>query len=264
MKNSKPYAGLGLSALGFFLLLLPAIPILELEDPRRATMTLFYLSIVLTLLLSYMFSAAGRAPHLALAPGGEGTAGALQRWGFPILHRHAWGDFGRLYALLFLTFMGPILFSLFITLMASAFVGFEGTVEIVEDGAEGLTEGEALNQIASGEIALSAADEARRARVQLVSQISLAVGFILIMPCFARLVPFYFWRSGGRDAATLADTWRRVSWGTAILFGLSLLAGLAALFILPTPLWVRFLLASLLFALWALLLARQVGAYDRS
>lgn len=254
------YLGLILTTLALFLCLLPAHILGNLPDPRRATMTVFYLSILLTLLLSYQFAAAGRAEGLAMSSGGDGQAGRLQQFGFPILHRHAWGDFGRLYALLFLVFMAPVLFALFVTLMASAFAGFEQTVTITEDGT-GLSETEALVQIAEGEIALDARDAARASRVGLIGRVGYALGLLVIMPCFARLVPFFFWRSGGRDAAKLSEVWATVPWRHATAFGLSLAAGLAALVFLPVPIWAAYALAALFFGLWALIYARTIGPY---
>lgn len=271
------YLGLILSALALFLALLPAASIMEIEDPRRSVMTLFYLSIVLALFLSFVFSAAGRAQGLAMEATREGLARQLQGWGFPVLYRHGWGDFGRLYALLFLVFMAPILLALFVTLTSTAFVGFEQRVDIQDENAlqtpDALTEEErermlqlpteteAIRDVASGDITLEAAEQERADLILLIAQIAAGVGYILIFPCFARLVPFYFWRSGGPKAATLAETWRSVSWRRAFIFGLSLLLGLLVLFFLPTPLWVRYALAAAFFAGWALVFARQTGPY---
>lgn len=272
------YLGLILSALALFLALLPAAAVLEIEDPRRSVMTLFYLSIVLALFLSFVFSAAGRAQGLAMDASGEGLAARLQTWGFPILRRHGWGDFGRLYALLFLVFMGPILFALFVVLTSTAFIGFEQRIDIQDENAlqtpdalteeereemlERPTETEAIRDVASGNIQLSSGEEERVALIDTISRIAVAVGYVLIFPCFARLVPFYFWRSGGPEAATFAQTWRAVRWRTAIVFGLILLLGLVALFFLPAPLWTRYALAAAFFAVWALALARQVGPFS--
>ena len=67
----------------------------------------FYLSISLVLVFSYLLSSAGRAYGLNLSPGGDGLAGGCNNGAFPWHIFHAWGDFGRLYALMFLGFCGP-------------------------------------------------------------------------------------------------------------------------------------------------------------
>ena len=251
------YFGLGLTTLLFFVILLPAISLRELEEPRRVVMTQFYLSLALILMLTFMLQAAGRAAGLALSAGGTGLAGRLQALGLPLAHRHAWGDFGRLVALLFLVFIGPTLVSLFITLVASGFIGFEGTVPITDDGS-GLSETEAIVGAANGDIALSAADQVREAQVLVYRNWGLVAGFLIFMPCLARLIPYFFWRSGGRDAATLAQTWQTVPWAMAVPFGLALLAGLAGCLYLPLPLIAAYALASLFLGGWSLAFAFAV------
>lgn len=255
------FLGLILTAVAFLGVLMLGLLILGLDNPRQATMSQFYLSIPLTLLLSYLFAAAGRAHNLAVSSGGVGWARRVQDLGFPLGHVHAWGDFGRLYALLFLVFIAPVILAAFPTLIANNVVGFEQTVDISTDGT-GLSETEAFQQIGTEQIDLIPADQAKFETVMQVASLSYVIGLILIMPCFAKLIPFYFWRSGGRAGPNLAETWRRVPWGLALSFGLVLVAGLALSLILPSPLIARYIFVTLFIAIWAILYARWIGPYD--
>ena len=253
--------GLVLSSLAFFAALLPAAFIMQLENPRLKTMSLFYLSFILTLFLSYTFSAAGRAHQPNAYSDKNSMATQLRVWGFPILCRHAWSDFGQLYALVFLTFTAPILLSLFATLLTSAFIGFEQEVATRETGS-GLSRADAFRQISVGNNPLIAGDQTKVLRIKWVTHISFFLGLCLSIPCFARLVPVYFWRGTGHFNLKLAKAWRRISWRLALVFGLLLLLVLVLAYVSPFALPTRYALATLGLALWASCYARHVGPYD--
>ena len=248
--------------LALFLCLTLALPILDAEAPRRRVMGLFYLSLPLTLLLAYLFAAVGRLRGLGVCADAGGLAARLQAWGFPLGHRHAWGDAGRLYALLFLCFVGGVILSGFCTLIASAVVGFEGRIAIDADGAGALSEPEAMAQIAEGTLALTSADAARRAQVLWVRDISFVLGLALLLPCFARLVPFFFWRCQAAGSVSFAKAWRQVPWRYAFLYGVALLAILLSVVSLPGPLVVRYGLFSLLMMFWAFSYAGRISPFD--
>ncbi len=243
-----------------FAILIPVIFIVDIENPRQGAMLPFYLSMLITLLLSYLFMAAGRLYELGSSGGGAGISGFLQSWGFPILHRHGWGDFGRLYALFFLTFMAPLIPTGFAVLIGSNLIGFEATVAISNNGA-GLSESEAMSKIASGQIPLFGQDLAREAQIALVRDWTYRACLLLVFPCLVRLIPYFFWRSGGCEAPSLAATWRHVSWRLSSLFGLALLAALIIPIALPGLLIFRLALFSIFISVWAMLYASAIKNY---
>ena len=251
---------IALTSLVFFAALLLVIPITDAAEPRQRVMGQFYLSILLTLLMTYLLYAAGRFWNPSSSETVQSLASRLRILGFPLAHRHAWGDFGRLYALLFLVFVGAGVLSGLITAVATPLVGFEQRVDVSDDGT-GLSETEAMRQIATGEIALNPADQARLDQVHRVRGLGLVVGLIVLLPCLVRLLPFFFWRARGPRAPTLAETWAQVPWARVLPFtaGLSLI--LAGTYVAPIPRLFALAAFTLLFVGWSLIYAKVTKSH---
>ncbi len=254
--------GYALVSLGVLLALLLALPLGAAESPRQRVMGVFYLSFLLVLLLTYLLGAAGRLVGLATSHSPPTWRKGWQEFGYPLFHRHIWADFGRLYALVFLVFVGALVVAGLETYLHQRFVGFEQRIPLSDDGT-GLSETEALQRIARDQLPLRPADRARFAQVMAATDLSYAGSAAALLVFLARLIPYFFWRSGGPTAPTLAAAWRRGSWWPSLGFGFGLWAGLGGLLLLPGPLWLRLVLAAGLFALWTLLYARVLGASPR-
>ncbi len=249
--------GYALVSLGVLMALLLALPIAAADSPRQRVMGLFQLSFVLVLLLTYLLGAAGRLMGLAASQSPPTWRKGWQELGYPLFQRHIWADCGRLYALVFLVFVGALVAAGLETYLHLRFVGFEQRIALSNDGT-GLTETDALQKIARDQLPLTPADGARFAQVMAVTNLVYASFAASLLVFLTRLIPYFFWRSGGPAAPTLAQAWRRGSWRLSLGFGLSLWAGLGGLLLIASPLWLRLVLAAGLFAVWALVYARFV------
>jgi len=181
-----------------------------------------------------------------------------------VLTRHAWGDFGRLYALLFLVITGPAILVALIGSVSAAFFPFDARLIMETHAGEPLwvlSEGDLMNKVMAGEIRLPPNVAQNAAWILAVNGLVSLTATGLFLVCLTRLVPYFFWRSGGPVAATLAQTWRGVGWGHAVLFGAVLTGVLVILYraALPTALSTTVFVAFIL--IWAWILAQRVGRF---
>ena len=253
--------GVGLTALAFILTFWLADLVLTADSSRHRVMGLFYLSIPLVLFLTYLMAAVGQLRWPA-NPENAGSTPALERWGFPFFNWRAWGDFGRLYALLFLVSTGPALLVVLISSISSSVLPFEPEMVMVRYGHEpigALSQGQLMELVLAGEIHPPAKTQMIAKTLSQINQGIFQLGSLFFLVCLTRLVPYFLWRGNRAQAATLAQTWAHVRWKTGLIFGLPLTIVLAGLMTLNLPIPITALGFTSFITAWLFLLAGHVG-----